>query len=302
MSEAGTAPPLVLTLTRACNLRCGFCPLVLGRGNMSPALAKKAASVYLKLFPRGKLRVRFFGGEPLLRFRTLRGMIERYPWPRQRAPRFSFPTNGTKLTPDVLKFLKRRPDVEAAVSRVRDAPSLARLPNVLVNLYIPPDGAGSVGTYLARLLRAGLYRVNFLPVFYKPWRAAALRDLERSFRVAAGLILAARDAGRPVEVRNLSVLSPAPLFNHGMVVDVDGDVFPSNIVLCSPFERLRPSLRLGSVLEPERLDIRKADGVDWDAAMRECLDARAYRSTARVDELLTGFVRELERGGLGGAR
>ncbi len=288
------SPLLLLTLTNACNLHCGFCPLSLGSATMSREVAWKAVSAYLDRFPRARPKVRFFGGEPLLNFDLLREVVESFPRRRGRPrPEFSFPTNGTLIDSRIMRFLKRHPNVEAAVSRVRRPGELARLDNVIINLCIPPRGAAQVAPHVGRLLKAGFRKLNFLPAFFVRWSDRQLKSLERSFRLTGALLREWVRRGREVEVRNAATHNPVPLFNHGVVVDVDGDVFPSNAVLCSQFRHLRAKLRMGSVLDPGDIDWRRADGVNWGELLQDSLDHEIRRSTERVNGQLTEFVRGL---------
>ncbi|OGR61382.1 MAG: hypothetical protein A2X36_10680 [Elusimicrobia bacterium GWA2_69_24] len=292
---------MILTLTRACNLRCGFCPLSLGKTTMRQGTAAKAIALYLQRHPGRTPRIRFFGGEPLLRFRLLRRIVEGFPRPAgSPEPAFSFPTNGTLVDREVLSFLAEHPGVEAAVSRVRDARALAGLPNVVVTVCVAPGREAGMPGHLAGLLAAGFDRLNFLPAFFVPWSAEQLGGLRRSFRLAAALLRRCRDRGRVVRVRNVATANPVPLFNHGMVVDSDGDVFPSNAVLCGPFAHLRDRLRMGSVLEPARIDWGRGRGLRWDPIFRRALGNQVYDATRRVDDALTEFAAELVRGGIGG--
>jgi hypothetical protein len=262
---------------------------------MRPKTAERAVQVYLRRFAPPRPHVRFFGGEPLLEFSLLRRVVEGFPRGGAREPSFSFPTNGTLLDGEALSFLRAHPEVEAAVSRPPSravARGLAALPNVLVNVCVPPREAAGLPRRVAGLLKAGFSRLNILPAFYVEWSEPQLRALERSLRVSAGLLSEWRRQGRPLEVRNLTVSNPTPLFNHGMVVDVDGEAYASNAALCAPFYRRRKELRLGSVLRG-RLDWGRARAVRYDELFRECLSPAAYESTARVNSLLTDFVHEL---------
>lgn len=251
---------------------------------MSRATADRAVSVYLSGKPKSP-RIRFFGGEPLLRFGLLKSIVEANP-----GPAFSFPTNGTLLDRRVRGFLEEHPDVEVMSSGVRNAKGL---PNLLVSITIEPAAAGRTADRAASLLKGGFHRLNFLPAFFVRWSPGQLRELSRSLRVTAGLLRAWRGRGNPLEVRNLSTRNPVPLFNHGMVVDVNGDVFSSNAALCVPFRGLRRTLLLGSVSRSEKIDWAKASTFDWDATFRESLDPRVYRDTLAVNDILTEFVGRL---------
>jgi hypothetical protein len=96
-------------------------------------------------------------------------------------------------------------------------------------------------------------------------------------------------------VRNISVFNPVPLYNHGMVVDIDGEVFPSNAVFCDDFKSERDNLRMGSVHKPAEIDWELPDRIDWAGIFKNGLDKDVYDSTMRVNDLLTEFVQNLAR-------
>jgi len=257
---------------------------------MSPDVVDGVIALYRRRYAGRRLRIRFFGGEPLLQFPLLRSIVLRMEADPAGKPEFSFPTNGTLLTPEVIAFLERRPDIEVAVSRICSLPSLRRLPNLLVNVCIPPGGGDQVAGYVSQLLRWGFTRLNLLPACFVPWRPQELVALEKGLRTTEVLLGRWADRGRPVEVRNLATLNPTPLFNHGLVVDVNGEVFPSNAFLASPLRSLRARYCLGNVRDPDRLDWERAREIPWDDLFREHMPAATYASTRKVDGLLTGFV------------
>lgn len=256
---------------------------------MSSEVAARATALYRDRFAGRRQHVRFFGGEPLLRFGLLRDIVASFP----EEVRFSFPTNGTLFTAETADFLRTHPQVEAAVSRVRDVRLLASLDNVLISVCVPPQGAADLAPYVARLLKAGISRLNFLPAFYVRWNAGETAALRRSFGLTAGLIREWRSRGHAVEVRNAAVFNPVPLYNHGMVVDYNGDIYSSNAALGAGFKDLRGELRLGSVLKPKTVAWERADSIDWPALFRARLDDDVYQSTRRINDSLTDFVREL---------
>lgn len=116
---------LELCVTHACNLACrycygsqteGGCPAATGllygahQAQMSEETAK--AGIDLLLAHSGRLRavnVVFFGGEPFLNFRLIRAATlyaKRQAARAGKRVRLSAVTNGTRLTPEVLGFVK----------------------------------------------------------------------------------------------------------------------------------------------------------------------------------------------------
>ena len=146
---------------------------------------------------------------------------------------------------------------------------------------------------MARLLARGIRRLNFLPADYLRWESSQLKALERDFRVSAGLIARRRRRGEAIEVKNETNWAPTPLYNHGMVVGPEGDIYPCNLVFAEHFSHLRSRLRLGNVLESDSIDWSRADDVRYDALIRDALPRDVYRSTYAVDRHLTRFVEAL---------
>ena len=81
---------LILSLTSDCNLRCVYCYARGGENKeyMKFSTAKKAIEEHYS----ERLKVQFTGGEPLLNYKLIRKLAERY------EVRFSVQTNGTLVT------------------------------------------------------------------------------------------------------------------------------------------------------------------------------------------------------------
>ncbi len=287
-------PKLVLTLTHACNLRCPYCPLVKSAGSMKLEVAQRAAELFFARHPGHGNTVKFFGGEPMLSLRIMRAILPRL---RDRyvgkGLKFFVSTNATLLNRSAVRFLQRYPEIETAVSGVLEPRTVLSLPNFHVNIPIPPHLAHKLGEYVARLLARGIRRLNFLPAYYLRWESSQLKALERDFRVSAGLIARRRRRGEAIEVKNETNWAPTPLYNHGMVVGPEGDIYPCNLVFAEHFSHLRSRLRLGNVLESDSIDWSRADDVRYDALIRDALPRDVYRSTYAVDRHLTRFVEAL---------
>ena len=116
---------LILHVAESCNLRCGYCyhaEMGNGKGTRRRMSRQTATRSVDFLFERSEglddLVLVFFGGEPLLNFKTIRYAAD---YARQKAARsgkrvnFALTTNGTLLTPEVVDFLQER-DVSVTVS------------------------------------------------------------------------------------------------------------------------------------------------------------------------------------------
>ena len=97
----------------------------------------------------------------------------------------------------------------------------------------------------------------------------------------------------PLYLRNLFTWAPTPFFNTGLVVDSDGSIHSSNVVLSGKLEELGARTRLGSLDDPPTVDALR-DGAErtWRLLQRE-LPARIVESTLAADAELSRLVRGL---------
>lgn len=278
---------LVLVLTRRCDRNCGYCPQGFDDADMAEGVLDAAID---GLMPRlaSPARVKLFGGEPLLRPDLVARALERL---ASAAPgtKVELPTHGKGL-PAVESLLARHPEVEVFVSRPH--PWAARLPGVVHNFLIPPGEAPAMtARRLALARRLGYARFNFLPAYFVPWTPAQLKGLGAAF---AGLALVLRRwaaAGRPAEVVNLARVGSTPLYNDGIVVDADGEVYNSNLILAEAVRPHRRRLRLGDVLDPGRLAARPS--ADTAQVLQDSFSPEIMASTRAADAALTAFCRSL---------
>jgi hypothetical protein len=278
---------LVLVLTRRCDRNCGYCPQGFDDADMSEGILDAALG---GLVPRlaAPARVKLFGGEPLLRPDLVKRALDRLAAIAPGTP-VELPTHGKGL-PAVEALLARRPEVEVFVSR--PDPWAARLPGVVHNFLIPPGEApAATAGRLAAARRLGYARFNFLPAYFVAWTPEQLKGLASAF---AGLRLVLgrwAAAGAPAEVVNLSRRGSTPLYNDGLVVDADGEVYSSNLILAEAVRPHRRLLRLGSALDPGSLSERPA--ADAARVLQDAFSPEELASTRAADAALTEFCLSL---------
>ncbi|NOY24622.1 MAG: radical SAM protein [Oligoflexia bacterium] len=310
---------MILTVTRACNLRCAYCPTA---KDGWPSLSQDDVRAAVRLFADRYATVarpgdvKLFGGEPLLVADVVRAAIDAA-MARPEIRRVYLSTNGLGLNRDWLAWLGSQPKVILTVSMdghpkdhrglrralpgVDDAydhvcallPDLARAPRVVVSQTIAPSTARRAGANFGHLLGLGFRRFNFLPGYFLPWRTDQLDALRAGFSDIADQIRAEWAAGRRLYVRNLFTWAPTPFFNTGLVVDADRSIHPSNVGLSGQIDALLGKTQVGTLDQPPTKKALRDGAVAVRDRLEDALDPVLLRSTMAADAALTELVTAL---------
>lgn len=312
MSAPGS---LILTVTRACNLRCSYCPTAKdGWPSLSEADARRSVALFAERYGGGHIKM--FGGEPLLVPDVVRAAMDEAA-DRPEISRIYLSTNGLGLTPEWLQHIARSPKTVLTISLdgapddhrryrralpgVEDAyehvlgllPELLATPRVVITQTIPPATAGRAGDNFAHLLDLGFWRFNLLPGYFIPWKSDQLSALERGFADIEGQIRARWDEGERLYLRNLFTRAPTPFFNTGLVVDADRTIHPSNVGLSGQLDGLRGRTQVGTLDEPPTPEELAARSAEVNGLLEQTLSARVWDSTLAVDRQLTALCNRL---------
>ncbi|MBR5712713.1 MAG: radical SAM protein [Lachnospiraceae bacterium] len=116
--QNGEYPTLaVLNLTERCNLKCTYCYVGAGEGQvefMKPETAYRIIDEYVAMNPNDKPNITLHGGEPLMDFSLVEKIIN-YAKPVRDKLEISIQTNATLLNEERVRFLKEN-DVTVGVS------------------------------------------------------------------------------------------------------------------------------------------------------------------------------------------
>ncbi|MFT7624152.1 MAG: hypothetical protein ACI9WU_003339 [Myxococcota bacterium] len=306
---------LILTVTRACNLRCSYCPTVKeGWPSLSIADAKRALTLFVERYGGGDIKL--FGGEPLLVPEVVEAVF-RMGAELPGIRRIYLSTNGLGLSTEWLERVRDNPKavltlsmdgapddhrrLRRALDGVPDAydhimgllPELLATPRVVVTQTIAPGTAARAAANFDHLRSLGFKRFNLLPGYYLPWREEQLAELQTGFDGIAATVRAAWTAGDYVYLRNLFTRAATPFFNAGLVVDADRRIHPTNVGLSGSLANLLDRTTVGTLDDPPTPEALAERGAAVNALLQAELPERVWQSTLAVDAQLTGFCREL---------
>lgn len=121
----GNCEQIVLELTEACNLRCGYCIYnehhpnhrKFSNKNMNFDIAKKSIDYILKNFKKNEFALTFYGGEPLINFELMKKCIEyvknKYSHIKMS---YGFTTNLTLINDEMIEYFKTIQDIDIVCS------------------------------------------------------------------------------------------------------------------------------------------------------------------------------------------
>jgi sulfatase maturation enzyme AslB (radical SAM superfamily) len=307
---------LILTVTRACNLRCSYCPTAKdGWPSLSTEDARKAVRLFSDGFGGGSIKM--FGGEPLLVPDVVRAaMDEARDDPNIKWVYLS--TNGLGLNAEWLEFMRSYPKGILTISMdglpsdhrrqrrvaVDDVPDsydhilslrteLLRTPRVVITQTIAPATAKRAALNLDHLMSLGFWRFNFLPGYYIPWNDKQLAELDSGFNEMAALIRQRWSKMERTYVRNLFTYAPTPFFNTGLVIDADRTIHPSNVGLSGALDHTRTETQIGTLDDPPDAHRLAVGAERVNGLLEQSLKPRVWDSTMAVDAKLSEFCRGL---------
>ncbi len=309
------AGSLILTVTRACNLRCAYCPTVKdGWPSLTPEDARQAVRIFAELYGGGDIKL--FGGEPMLQPTVVEAAFEA----AEREPavrRISISTNGVLLSREWLaRFSDRRkglltvsldgrprdhqrlrrsnPGVADSHERILELlGDILKVPRVVVTQTIAPATAADAVDNFRYLLELGFRRLKLLPGYYIPWRSEQLVELSAALDGIGREIVRWWAEGRYLNLVNLGVRAPTPFFNTGMVVDADRTIHVSNVGLAGSLEKLREQTVVGTLDDPPSPEALRAGGERINGLLARSLPSRVWSSTLAVDAELSRLCRSL---------
>ncbi len=272
---------IAVTPTTACQLRCSYCKVKLGKKHAPARVLAGAVDLLLTSgAPRPELQ--FFGGEPLLRMRQVLGTMERADRLARGSGRevlFTITTNGLFLDENILRSLadfnvrvlfsmdgdletqarcrfveKKNPArLQALMEKNLEALMKSGIPH-FVNMVVAPETARLMDGNFDFFARKG---VRIVQICYA--NGAEWNDEDRELFLD-GLELVARKAlaageGRGPRLQNMGSSMEPTILSNDLLVDVDGRLYGDAALFCEKaFPGLKKPYGLGRVNELERVD------------------------------------------------
>lgn len=222
---------LTLTVTHQCNCACVYCYTGAKSDRWMTLEVAERALELADFHDEEGADIAFFGGEPLLDLQRLRGYTELVYRKAEvlgatAPPRLSLTTNGTRLGPEALAFL-REYDFEVGLSLDGDrlaheatrplsggASSFDQVMRALALLLesdlrtetisvIDPLNVNRLGLSVAWLVEAGVEQLILNPNFGADWSTPAREAWARGYDEAAEIVLASYRRGCPVSLNVL---------------------------------------------------------------------------------------------------
>ena len=176
----------------------------------------------------------------------------------------------------------------------RILPNLLKLENLTINMVIAPNQVDNFYNNFIFLVKSGFKNFNFLPAYYIYWPKKSLKILSRQFkRIVKMILILNRKTDFLIKVKNMDLMSDTPLFNQGLIVGYNGDIYANNLIFSRFFSSLKDKFRIGNINNPEKA--QKANSSNHLGIIKKYLDKKLYQSTLAVDRILSEFVGELAR-------
>ncbi|MBW2261248.1 MAG: radical SAM protein, partial [Deltaproteobacteria bacterium] len=272
---------LAVTPTTACQFRCSYCQVVLGRRHAAPGVLDRAVDLLLTS-SRRRLELQFFGGEPLLRRAEVMRTMDRgrdLAAASNKRLHFTITTNGLLLDGDLIRFLEGHDaGVLFSLDGPRDVMERCRPPRrkgslpfpaiernlealirssvpYFVNIVITPDGAADLPARVRHVADLGAQTVQICYALGPDWTPEARAVFCRGLAACAALEQDLRATGHRFRIQNLGSHAEPVILSTDLLVDVDGILYSDAALFAEKaLPGLRDPYRIGSVFDLPSFD------------------------------------------------
>lgn len=303
---------LIYILTYDCNFRCKYCDVNKHDNSISREIIDQSISFLGEnIFPIGKIK--FFGGEPLLRKENIKYIVRGFPTKMER--NFYITTNSTLIDHDFMSFAQ---DNNITITFSLDGDNKATRENrstknwndlsglviantkkysnfVRVNQVITSKNSRDFFSNFKYIYSLWVRKFNFLPEYYSEWTREWLLNLKKWFDQILDFY---KDWNR-FDLVNLENYSDISFFNLWLVIDTDGTIYWTNLILSSRFEKYKKELKIGDIFNWMDIDIQDKKNSEnyinriWSFVEKE-YSKSTLQSVKYVDLILSNFCNKFE--------
>jgi MoaA/NifB/PqqE/SkfB family radical SAM enzyme len=285
---------LTLIPTLSCNKSCAFCPVELNNANIDIDVAKKAIELFIKSNGNSKI-IKFFGGEPFLRYDLLKKLVI---FSKIRAGqlnkiiKFTISTNGILIGKNEFAFVKNN-NIELVIDSIwtneiskQVLKDLFSYSDLVVTINIPAYSPRNASKQVNDFYDLGVRKFNILPAYYCKWSKANLVCLKTELEKIRGFYCTHSD----ITLKNMELKGDFPLFNTCLTCDPKGNLFLSNIAIAKHFTKLRKKLFVGNVCKLRSIPALSGVGQELVDSAYEMLPRRILKDTLSVHSIFEDFI------------
>jgi len=265
---------------------------------MSVSSARRAVFLFLKNNKNKQLKIRFFGGEPLLRFELIKNIIN-YSQEKYKNLLFDLTTNGILINKDIIKYIAQKKRMELILSCNNEQVLISKKKYFLlhelkpiINFMLTPENVDKSLGVLRKMLKYGFQSYNFLPAYYTNWTNDQIVSLHVFFKRA----LEEFSGYKSIRIKNLEIITPIPLFSTSLCIDCSGDIYRGNMFMDINLSKIKNRFYLGNIQEVESFESLDKDNktIDYQGLLMQCYGDKLIKVTALVDRELTLFCQRMK--------
>lgn len=261
---------MIIVPTRVCNTNnCNYCGVYKKDFEIKYFLDFSLDDFFEKIEILSKksndYELRFFGWEPMLKFDKIKEIIN-FINSKSNKYNFTINTNGSLIDKEKINFLKEN-NIKLIIScnwkmedhiktrwisviqtlklykniKLITSNKLNHQINIVVNNETAKNLVENID-FLEKFLK--VKNINLLPINYNGWSEEWLKNLEKSFEE-----LSKKMNNKEIKINfiNKNVNNEVPLFNSEFVIDSDGKVYPSMVILESFFENEKKKILISDM-------------------------------------------------------
>lgn len=304
---------IVYILTYDCNFRCKYCDVSKQEKSISEEILKQSID-FFKNNNFDFKKIKFFWGEPLLEKENIKFIVDNFSQSKQKD--FYLTTNSSLVDDDFVKYsldnnIKLTFSIDGDskntwVNRVfvswDDASEVLTKKvkkyssSIRVNQVITSENSKYFFENFKFIYDLWIRKFNFLPAFYTQWSKEGLTNLREWFEKIKNFYYDWND----FELINLENYSETSFFNFWIIIDTDGGIYWTNLIMYDKFKKYKNKLKIWDVFKWIDLDFSSKESREfymnsiWKILEKE-YNFSVLKSVKFVDLILNHFCNNFKK-------